>query len=85
VKVIAGGLLSNLGLSRGLDDVTDLFGKSILLELVSTELDASKYCLYRTSTKFYLFHANYYFFFWKIERMALITVQVYKIQQENIT
>lgn len=50
VKVIAGGLLSNLGITRGLDDITDLFGKSVLLELVSTELDASKY-LYRSSAK----------------------------------
>lgn len=39
VKVIAGGLLSNLGVTRGLDDITDLFGKSVLLELVSAELD----------------------------------------------
>lgn len=39
VKVAMGGLLSNLGLSRGLDDITDLIGKSILLELVSAELD----------------------------------------------
>ncbi|XP_058199413.1 linoleate 13S-lipoxygenase 2-1, chloroplastic-like [Rhododendron vialii] len=39
VKVIAGGLLSGLGLTGGLDKITDLFGKSILLELVSAELD----------------------------------------------
>ncbi|KAG5517625.1 hypothetical protein RHGRI_038130 [Rhododendron griersonianum] len=39
VKVIAGGLLSGLGLAGGLDKITDLFGKSLLLELVSAELD----------------------------------------------
>ncbi|CAL5437836.1 unnamed protein product [Camellia sinensis] len=39
VQVAVGGLLSNLGLDRGLDDITDLFGKSILLELVSADLD----------------------------------------------
>ncbi|KAL6966376.1 linoleate 13S-lipoxygenase [Sarracenia purpurea var. burkii] len=39
VKVTSGGLLSSLGLSSKLDDLTDLLGKSILLELVSSELD----------------------------------------------
>ncbi|KAA3490580.1 linoleate 13S-lipoxygenase 2-1, chloroplastic-like [Gossypium australe] len=39
VKQTVGGFLSNLGLSRGLDDIQDLLGKSILLELVSGELD----------------------------------------------
>ncbi|KAG4198128.1 hypothetical protein ERO13_A05G067300v2 [Gossypium hirsutum] len=39
VKQTVGGFLSNLGLSRGLDDIQDLLGKSILLELVSRELD----------------------------------------------
>ena len=34
--------LSNLGLSRGLDDITDLLGKTLLLELVAAELDPSK-------------------------------------------
>ncbi|KAF9624400.1 hypothetical protein IFM89_011325 [Coptis chinensis] len=33
------GLLSNLSLTGGLDAVTDLVGKALLLELVSTELD----------------------------------------------
>ncbi|URE26012.1 hypothetical protein MUK42_07528, partial [Musa troglodytarum] len=40
VKVTVGGLLGNLGLPRGIDDVKDLLGKTLLLELVSTELDA---------------------------------------------
>ncbi|KAJ8640868.1 hypothetical protein MRB53_017562 [Persea americana] len=39
VKLTVGGLFSNIGLSRGLDDLADMFGKSLLLELVSTELD----------------------------------------------
>ncbi|KAB2027980.1 hypothetical protein ES319_D05G069000v1 [Gossypium barbadense] len=39
VKQTVGGFLSNLGLSRGIDDIQDLLGKSILLELVSLELD----------------------------------------------
>ncbi|KAK6272741.1 hypothetical protein POUND7_009824 [Theobroma cacao] len=39
VKQTVGGFLTNLGLERGLDDIQDLLGKSILLELVSAELD----------------------------------------------
>ncbi|KAK9123061.1 hypothetical protein Sjap_012663 [Stephania japonica] len=39
VQYTFGGMLSNLGLSRGLDDIADLFGKSLLLELVSSDLD----------------------------------------------
>ncbi|KAF2309226.1 hypothetical protein GH714_001261 [Hevea brasiliensis] len=34
-----GGLLTSLGIERGLDDIQDLLGKTLLLELVSTELD----------------------------------------------
>lgn len=37
VKPTVGGLLSNVGISRGLDDLTDLLGKSLLLEIVSAE------------------------------------------------
>ncbi|XP_050276549.1 linoleate 13S-lipoxygenase 2-1, chloroplastic-like isoform X6 [Quercus robur] len=33
------GFLSNLGIQRGLDDIKDLLGKTLLLELVSAELD----------------------------------------------
>ncbi|KAF5941400.1 hypothetical protein HYC85_022567 [Camellia sinensis] len=43
VKLTVGGFLSNLGLSRGLDDVADMLGKSIQLELVSAELDPKGY------------------------------------------
>ncbi|KAK3015479.1 hypothetical protein RJ639_005784 [Escallonia herrerae] len=39
VQVTVGGFLSNLGLTRGLDDITDLLGKSIILEFVAAELD----------------------------------------------
>lgn len=35
---------SELGINRGLDDFTDLFGKTLLLELVSAEIDPSKWC-----------------------------------------
>ncbi|XP_077215135.1 linoleate 13S-lipoxygenase 2-1, chloroplastic-like [Tasmannia lanceolata] len=39
VKVTIGSFLTNVGLGRGLDDISDLLGKSLLLELVSSELD----------------------------------------------
>ncbi|XP_059429355.1 linoleate 13S-lipoxygenase 2-1, chloroplastic-like [Corylus avellana] len=39
VKLSVGGFLSNLGIARGLDDIKDLLGKTLLLELVSTHLD----------------------------------------------
>ena len=42
VKPTIGGLLSNLGIDRGLDDIKDLLGETLVLELVSTELDPSK-------------------------------------------
>ncbi|KAL0435466.1 UNVERIFIED_CONTAM: Linoleate 13S-lipoxygenase 2-1, chloroplastic [Sesamum radiatum] len=37
-----GGVLTHLGLDRGLDDITDLLGKTLLIELVAAELDPSK-------------------------------------------
>ncbi|CAJ1933285.1 unnamed protein product [Sphenostylis stenocarpa] len=39
VKITAAGFFSSLRLDRGIDDITDLLGKSLLLELVSSELD----------------------------------------------
>ncbi|XVF04631.1 hypothetical protein REPUB_Repub05bG0101000 [Reevesia pubescens] len=39
VKETVGDFITHLGLERGLDDIQDLLGKSILLELVSKELD----------------------------------------------
>ncbi|KAI3743195.1 hypothetical protein L1987_60901 [Smallanthus sonchifolius] len=38
VQVTVGGFLSNI-LTKGLDDITDLLGKSLLLELVAAETD----------------------------------------------
>lgn len=43
VKLTVGGLLTNAGVSRGLDDIADLVGKTLLLELASTDLDSSKW------------------------------------------
>ncbi|KAK9673695.1 hypothetical protein RND81_12G184000 [Saponaria officinalis] len=39
VKRTIGGFFTNLGINRGLDEITDLLGKSILLELVSAQLN----------------------------------------------
>nr|GEX34293.1 linoleate 13S-lipoxygenase 2-1, chloroplastic-like [Tanacetum cinerariifolium] len=39
VQVTMGGLISSIGLTKGLDDITDLLGKSILMELVAAEVD----------------------------------------------
>lgn len=39
VSPTVGGFLTNLGFERALDDIQDLLGKSLLLELVSAELD----------------------------------------------
>ncbi|XP_073001808.1 linoleate 13S-lipoxygenase 2-1, chloroplastic [Typha latifolia] len=39
VKLTVGGVFAHLGLTRGLDDIGDLLGKSLLLELLSDELD----------------------------------------------
>lgn len=36
------GAFYEIGINRGLDDITDLMGKTLLLELVSSELDPSK-------------------------------------------
>lgn len=42
VQITVASNLSNLSLSRGLDDVGDLLGKTLLLELVAAEVDPSK-------------------------------------------
>ncbi|KAJ6307298.1 hypothetical protein OIU76_017151 [Salix suchowensis] len=39
VKQTIGGLMTSVGIERGLDDIKDLLGKTLLLELVSAELD----------------------------------------------
>ncbi|EPS67501.1 lipoxygenase [Genlisea aurea] len=36
-----GGALTHLGLTRGLDDIGDLLGKTLLLEMVSADLDSA--------------------------------------------
>ncbi|KAL5708015.1 linoleate 13S-lipoxygenase [Ranunculus cassubicifolius] len=41
VKVV-GGIFSNISLNRGLDDITDLLGRSLVLELVSSETRSSE-------------------------------------------
>lgn len=43
VKRNVGGLLTSLGIDQGLNDIQDLLGKTILLELISVELHPSKY------------------------------------------
>lgn len=37
-----GGVLSHLGLDRGIDDITDFLGKTLLVELVAANSDPSK-------------------------------------------
>lgn len=43
VQVTMGGFLSSIGIEQGLNSITDLLGKSLLLELVSAELDPGQY------------------------------------------
>lgn len=47
IKVTVGGVLNSLRPSRAIDDFKDLIGRSLYLELVSSQLDASEhYSLY---------------------------------------
>jgi lipoxygenase len=47
---------TEIGIERGLDDFTDLFGKTLLLELVSAELDPSKQCFLKDlCSKYFIF------------------------------
>ncbi|XP_043691676.1 linoleate 13S-lipoxygenase 2-1, chloroplastic-like [Telopea speciosissima] len=39
VQLTIGGVLSNIGVEKGIDDIIDLLGKTLSLELVSSELD----------------------------------------------
>ena len=50
VKLTVGGFLSNLGLARGIDDIKDLLGQTLQLELVSSELDPSKLLIQQNYT-----------------------------------
>lgn len=43
VNLTIGGIFAHLGLNCRLDDVADLLGKSLYLELISSELDPSKF------------------------------------------
>lgn len=43
VQQTVGGALTHLGLSRGLDDIGDVLGRTLLVELVAAELDPRKY------------------------------------------
>ena len=56
VKRNVGGFLTSLGIGQGLNDIQDLLGKTILLELISVELHPSKY----SSHSIILFQ-NYFF------------------------
>lgn len=42
VRAAAAGLLSDLGITKPLDVYADLVGKTLLLELVSAEVDSGK-------------------------------------------
>nr|GMD73783.1 linoleate 13S-lipoxygenase 2-1, chloroplastic-like [Ipomoea batatas] len=52
VQSTVGGFLSNLNLTRVLDDINDLLGKTLLLDIVAAELDHSK-------SIYSLFNINY--------------------------
>ncbi|KAJ9174433.1 hypothetical protein P3X46_013076 [Hevea brasiliensis] len=52
VKVTVGGLISSVGITQPLDEITDVIGKSLLLELVSADLD-SKTGLEKDTVKAY--------------------------------
>ncbi|XP_015873266.3 linoleate 13S-lipoxygenase 2-1, chloroplastic [Ziziphus jujuba] len=41
VQATVGGFFSNIGITRPLDEITDLLGKTFLLQFVSTELDSN--------------------------------------------
>ena len=46
VKLAKPGFLSSLSLDRRIDDIIDLLGKSLLLELVSSQLDPGTYFIF---------------------------------------
>ena len=45
VKQTIGGLITSLGIEKGIDDIKDFLGKGLHIELVSSELDPSKFLL----------------------------------------
>lgn len=61
VKLTAGSVLSNLiGFTAPLDIITDLLGKTFLLELVSAELDPSKHNQYYLHAYKPYFHTTFF-------------------------
>lgn len=54
VQLTVGGVLSNLSFTRAFDDIGDLLGKSLLLELVSADADSSK-CIWSEIYKLFFF------------------------------
>jgi len=68
VKQRSGGLLGNL-VNGGLDGIKDLVGKTLVLELVSDDLDPSKFCFLTSifshifsSFSFIMYYADYFKF-----------------------
>ncbi|KAL1361853.1 hypothetical protein HN51_010172 [Arachis hypogaea] len=58
VKLTKAGFFSSLSLDRGIDDLTDLLGKSILLELVSSHLHDSEGGMEKETIKAYAHKAG---------------------------
>jgi len=58
VQMTVGGVLSNLNITRAFDDIGDLLGKSLLLELVAAEADSGK-CTYKLALFPFLFEKTY--------------------------
>jgi lipoxygenase len=46
VTLTVGGFLTNMGLTRGLDDIKDLLGQTLFMELLSAHLDPSEYHIF---------------------------------------
>ena len=59
IQVTVGGFLSDLSLTRGLDDIKDLLGQTFLMELASAELDPSKYYCFLSRKRHTNTHAHY--------------------------
>jgi len=55
VQPTVGGIFSEMAIERGLDDIKDLLGQSLLLELVSAQLDPSKHTTF-SLLNFYSYH-----------------------------
>lgn len=63
VQTTIGGMFAHIGLNRGLDDITDMLGKSLLLELVSSELDPSmRHASYKSIINIYAWKIKFFFY-----------------------